>query len=340
MTHVAWAAVGLVLFVLGVASGIPALVVSGVSVDAVAGTVAAGAGLVVLVVAVFTMLRGRRARVKLLIVPFALVVAQWLLVPAVNAGLVTHAPHEVALAPAGVRSVTFAASDGVRIAAWLAPSGRDAVVLLHGSHGSRADVVAHLRFLHQAGFTVLALDSRGHGASGGRTNALGWDAERDLEGAVDYLHRSGYRHVAALGLSMGAEIALRAASDGVPLSAVVADGAGASTLGDDRLLTHGPLAPVERSVMWLTMRGVEMVSGAAEPRPLSDVVAGIRAPVLLIASNRAGELTIDGVYRDRIGSRAKLWHVSDAGHTRALAAHPAAYADRVDAFLHAGFSVR
>ena len=141
------------------------------------------------------------------------------------------------------------------------------------------------------------------------------------------------RHrIAALGLSMGAEEALRAAATGVPLSAVVADGAGASTLTDDQLVPHG-LGPVFKSVTWLTMRGTELVSGETEPPGLSRIVGRARVPVLLIASNPSGERTIDQIYRDRIGRNASLWYLPDTGHTAGLSSHPAQYAARVDAFL-------
>ena len=55
--------------------------------------------------------------------------------------------------------------------------------------------------------------------------------------------------------------------------------------------------------------------------------------MLLIASRRSGERRIDEVYRGRIGARASVWYVPDAGHTEALAAHPSAYAARIRAFF-------
>src|SRR5581483_9679522 len=98
--------------------------------------------------------------------------------------------------------------DGVRLSGWYVP-GRTggAVVLLHGSHGTRADTTAQLRLLHRAGFAVLAFDARGHGESGGATNALGWRGDRDVAGAVRFLRgRRGIdpARIGALGLSMGA----------------------------------------------------------------------------------------------------------------------------------------
>jgi pimeloyl-ACP methyl ester carboxylesterase len=129
---------------------------------------------------------------------------------------------------------------------------------------------------------------------------------------------------------MGAEEALRAATAGVPLRAVVADGAGASTTGDASIASGGA---VDTSVSWMTMRAVEILSGDREPAPLRDALPRIRVPVLLIASNAHGEIQTDRAYAAAIAPRATLWEVPDAGHTKALATHPRTYAARVTAFL-------
>jgi hypothetical protein len=83
------------------------------------------------------------------------------------------------------------------------------------------------------------------------------------------------------------------------------------------------------------MRLVEAISGDHEPAPLVDVVHRIRVPVLLIASNRAGERTIDDAFRRRIGPRAQLWYVGDARHTQALERHARLYEARIGALLDA-----
>jgi pimeloyl-ACP methyl ester carboxylesterase len=189
--------------------------------------------------------------------------------------------------------------------------------------------------LAAAGYGVLAYDARGHGQSAGQTNALGWRGAQDVAGAVSFLARQPAvdpRRIAALGLSMGGEEALRAVATGIPLNAVIADGAGASTLADHQLVRHA-LAPVFSSVTWLTMRGTELASGEPEPAPLKDIVGGIHVPVLLIASNESGEHAIDRAYRARIGPNASLWYLPDAGHTNGLRTHPAAYAAHVQTFL-------
>ena len=160
--------------------------------------------------------------------------------------------------------MTFPARDGVRLSGWFVPGHNgSSVILLHGSHGTRVDTLSYLRMLDSAGYAVLAYDARGHRASGGQTNALGWRGADDIAGAVAFLARQpgvDAHKIAALGLSMGAEDALRAAANGIQLRAVIADGAGASTLGDSELVAHG-LEPVFVSVTWLTMRAIELESG-------------------------------------------------------------------------------
>ena len=331
--------VGIACAAIGFAVHLPHAVLRGPTVTDVAGVLLGLAGIALIAFVSRLALRGRRRRTKLLAIPVALIAAQWIVLPIVGASLAVNAPDpQVPVASAlhlpAARDVVFFARDGVRLAGWYVPGHNGAaVILLHGSHGSRADTVDHLRMLAHAGYGVLAYDARGHGRSGGQTNALGWQGADDIAGAVAFLRHQpsvDARRIAALGLSMGAEEALRAAGDGVPLRAIVADGAGASTAGDERLVSSGAIA---RSVSWMTMRATELLSGESEPAPLEAVVRAIRVPVLLVASRRHGERTIDEAYRARIGERAQLWYVADADHTKALRTHPDAYAARVLGFL-------
>lgn len=334
--------VGLGATVAGLATSVPHAGLTGAGDSDFTGILATVAGLVLVGVALREALHGRPLWAKLVFgTVTVLVIAQWVVAPAVNVGLITHAPRPAVpsaatLGYADARDVSFRAGDGVRLAGWFVP-GRNgaAVILLHGSHDSRSDTRAHLRMLHAAGYAVLAFDARGHGQSQGETNALGWDGARDVAGAVSFLQRqSGVdpRRIAALGLSMGAEEALRAAATGVPLRALVADGAGASTLADSQLLPHNA-GPVFTSETWLTMRGAELLTGESEPTGLGRIVSRIHVPVLLIASAASGERAIDQIYRNRIGGNASLWYLPRTAHTAGLSTDPAHYAARVDAFL-------
>ena len=341
--------VGLGATVVGLATSVPHAVLTGLAAADLTGILATVAGIVLVVLAFWIALHGRRLVVKLAVaIPACYVIAQWLIAPAITAGIATNAPRPViasasTLGLTGARDVTFRARDGTRLSGWYVPERNGAaVILLHGSHGTRTDTVAHLRMLAAAGYGVLAFDARGHGLSSGETNAFGWRGVDDIAGAVSFLdHQPGVdaHRIAALGLSMGAEEALRAAAGGIPLRAVVADGAGASTVGDQQIVAHG-LAPVFVSETWLMMRAIELVSGETEPPPLKTMVGHIRVPVLLIASGASDEHATDSVYRQRIGSGAALWYLPDSGHTSGLATHPQAYAARVTAFLKAALAQR
>jgi pimeloyl-ACP methyl ester carboxylesterase len=90
------------------------------------------------------------------------------------------------------------------------PGGRGtAIVMAHGFTQSwQRPMVWRLarRFNRTAG--VVTFDFRGHGRSGG-LSTLGDKEIHDLDVAVSYARQLGYRHVATVGFSMGASVALR-----------------------------------------------------------------------------------------------------------------------------------
>ena len=333
------AVAGLVAFAWGTATGFGHLIFNGPAPADLPGVALMVAGAASTALGLRAAFQVTRRRTKALVgLPLAVVLLQFWLLPVVLTGTIaTNAPHDSGprastLGIAGAQNVRFRASDGVRLAGWLVPgTRRTAVIVLHGSHGTRASTTRWIRLLHGAGFPVLAYDARGHGASGGHENAYGWYGDRDIAGAAAFLRGRGIQRVAALGVSMGAEEALRAAANGVALAAVIADGAGGSTGGDMRIEQGG--GAIFDAVTWVGMRAVELFSGDNEPPSLAGMVHRIHAPVLLIASSRRYERRIDSEFARRIGPAAQLWYVPDAGHTQAFTMHPAAYRDRVLGFL-------
>ena len=97
-----------------------------------------------------------------------------------RAGLPVRSPVEAAPADFGLAFETVSVPAGtVSLAGWWIPaegsgkgSGkggkgagepRPAVVILHGWESNRGRSLAHVRYLHAAGFHCLAIDARGHG---------------------------------------------------------------------------------------------------------------------------------------------------------------------------------
>src|SRR5690348_14881895 len=159
----------------------------------------------------------------------------WGLIPSVRAfTLVANTSQRTvsaaSLAGIPVQQVHFAASDGTRLAGWLAIASQSAptIILVHGFKGSRVQMLPWARFLYAAGYNVLLYDSRGCGESEGWNITLGAREPDDVIGAVQYLRARPdlkLKRFAALGISLGAGIVLSAAAREPDLAAVVADSA-------------------------------------------------------------------------------------------------------------------
>jgi alpha-beta hydrolase superfamily lysophospholipase len=125
------------------------------------------------------------------------------------------------------RPVTFASSDGTTLAAQIyEASSRPSpgVVLVHMLARSKADWDEVAQQLESAGITALAIDLRGHGASGGSAATL-LDMARDVRAAVQWLSaRASVRPdaIGVAGASLGANLVLLAALDQPLVRAVAA----------------------------------------------------------------------------------------------------------------------
>src|SRR5580704_8623680 len=119
------------------------------------------------------------------------------------------------------------ASDGVTLKGWKVrapePNG-DWIVVLHGVSDNRTGNLGHAEFLLTNGYSVVMMDSRAHGQSGGAMATYGWKERDDTRQIVDALCANGsVHHLYALGVSMGAAIALQSAAVEPRFDAVVAE---------------------------------------------------------------------------------------------------------------------
>jgi predicted alpha/beta hydrolase len=283
-------------------------------------------------------LRRRRAwSYRLLSTLAVLPVALYVVVPALQTVNYIGKPREpISDAALGVphESVTFPASDGVRLAGWFVPGTKDAaMVVVHGGGGDREGAVRHGRMLAAQGYAVLLYDSRGRGESRGDHNAFGWLWDRDVRGAVDYLERRGFTRIGALGLSTGAEAVVTAAASDDRIRAVVADGIQGRQLADAKHLP-GLQSLVLKPALAFGALGVRLASGEPLPAPLIGLVHRVAAtrPLLLVAGP-SFEVEWNRAYAK--GTSAELWELPDTPHTRALAERPGEYGRRVASLLAA-----
>jgi pimeloyl-ACP methyl ester carboxylesterase len=251
---------------------------------------------------------------------------------------VTHAPRwAIQESSLGIphEEVTVETADGRDLAAWWVPSRNGAAVLVdHGSGGSRERVVRHIEMLARHGYGVLALDLPGNGESEGHPNGLGDNAQPAVAAALNWLERrDGVQpdRLAGYGLSLGAEVLIEAAAHDERLRAIVADGA---TRPDDGEEVLDP-GPVQRAIAGLMMQGIRGVSGMRTSTSLNPLIERIAPrPVLLVAAGGfEQEIPANRIYREHGGPSTQLYELPDAAHTGGLRKHPAEYERRTIGFL-------
>jgi alpha-beta hydrolase superfamily lysophospholipase len=240
---------------------------------------------------------------------------------------------------------TVRASDGVELRGWKAvpPAANDDWVLLfHGVSDNRTGDLGHAEFLLRHGHSVVMMDSRAHGKSGGDMATYGWKERFDTVAITDALYASEkVRHLYAHGVSMGAAIALQSAAVEPRIVAVSAEDPFASlreVTYDYAGLDVSPFIgkTLFRPASIFAMRAVAN-TGGFDPDEVSPEKAVARRPfpVLLICGTNDHRIPCrhaEAIYNAATGPK-ELWIVQGAGHASALGQAPAEYESRVVSFF-------
>jgi len=239
--------------------------------------------------------------------------------------------------PAEFTEVTLTTRDDVHLAAWYAePSNGGVIILLHGAGSGRQNVRDHATMLHHHGFGVLALNLRGHGDSDGQTNRLGWNGTLDVGAAVDFLTaRDEVERIGGLGLSMGGEVLLGAASEYPMIQAIVAEGATYRSVSEyislpsnrpfHRNMTHHIFSFMVRTVSGDTPPGTTIMD--------SLVATTDTAFLFIAAGNEDEEIVYNELFQTAVHDRGELWTIPNIGHIQGLARERAEYEQRIIAFF-------
>jgi dipeptidyl aminopeptidase/acylaminoacyl peptidase len=279
----------------------------------------------------------------------AVVVLGWALTPAARgvellANSANRAAASASAAGIPVKDIQFRATDGVKLAGWLAIASPKSptIILVHGFKSTRVSMLPWARFLYQTGYNVLLYDSRGCGASAGWGIGLGATEPDDVIGAVRYLQ--GYsgltnKRFGALGVSLGAGDVILAAARESALLAVVADSPWADERPQLDRMGAVKLGPLPIPVLPYEPALVDSLTGAK----LEDVsparAAAQIAPraLFIITSADDANTTTSPADQARIYAAAvqpKLqWIAPHGGHAGALYADPSEYEQRVISFF-------
>lgn len=235
-----------------------------------------------------------------------------------------------------VRKQRFPSADGrINLTAWLISTRQEtdkdrAIVLLHGlgDHGWNSTNRELTRAYVNAGFTVLAMDLRGHGESGGQWLGLGWHDRGDVRAAVDLLLAQGFApgRIGIHGTSYGAATALLAAAAIPEIGAVVADSAFADMRDvmdaeiTDRTGLPAPIARLLRpGIAWTARLVFDLNFGEIPPLLAVDDIAP--RPIFFIhgtADTRIPVTHSQALFDADLNPANELWLLPGMGHTEGV----------------------
>lgn len=219
----------------------------------------------------------------------ALVVGGFLALTLLSFWLAVRPPRvAIPLTPADVKltvdAVTVPAADGVTLSAWVAARpGAPAVIFLHGYPAEKSDLLPLAAALAPR-FTVMLVDLRYFGGSGGAVTTLGLRERDDLRRAIDVLAARGVESIGVFGFSLGGAVAIGAAADEPRIRAIAVY----SPFADLRALGHELYAwmgPVRYPFVGLMRVWSRLFLGADITAASPEAAARrLTIPVYLIAS--------------------------------------------------------
>ncbi len=215
------------------------------------------------------------------------------------------------------QDVWLETSDRVKLHAWWipCPGSRLATLFLHGNAGNITHRAAHAREILGAGSSLLLVDYRGYGKSGGRPTEAG--LYKDADAGYAYLIGRGCKpgqiviHGESLGSAVAVNLASRRDSAGVVLEAPFTS---ARDVAAKLLPLIGPL------LVWSYDSRVR--------------IHRVRAPLLIIHGDRDGliPLQMGRALFDAAASPKSFWTVPGAGHNDIVETASTAYRERLRAF--------
>ncbi|MEM1878900.1 MAG: alpha/beta fold hydrolase [Desulfurococcaceae archaeon] len=238
----------------------------------------------------------------------------------------------------------YKTSDGVVLRGWLVRgSSEKIVVLLHGYTSSKWDegyIKPALEVLTKANYSVLALDLRAHGESGGDYTTLGLKESDDIVEVVNELRRRGFSRIALYGYSMGASTSLMASTK-VQVNAVVLDSPYVDIRTSSKRWARrvkGPLGPVLRVSTPLIDKLVSRrIRVNPEDLVMTKYASRVKAPVFLIAPEKDDLISLSeykALHAELLksGNPIDAWYVN-TGHVEAWQCCREEYAEKLLTFL-------
>ncbi len=264
-----------------------------------------------------------------------------------------HTPGRFKLDPEEIW-ISLPSSRVGRLSAWLCPGDpRRVVILGHGMWREKTTLLAHARFLHRAGFTVLLFDFRNHGDSFHDRSLTGFHRRffEDVVAVVAHVRNMpeyARCRLVLYGISLASFAMLQAmCRPDTTVDAAVFDGGPAidPAVVPGRLVRAGlltlprgvqeePARSATTAVYGLFSRATLGTSVRAWPPP-PDLHGVATTPMLLISGN--ADRVVPPAETQQLAQlypQARTLYVPDAGHLQTMAMDRERYTTTVVDFLH------
>ncbi len=235
-----------------------------------------------------------------------------------------------------VRELTFKSRDGLTLFGRFVPARNHATILLiHPLGSSNNNMLIYAEFLVNAGYGVFMIDLRAHGSSDGDTSTYGLREADDVAGAVDYLLTRldvNGQKIGALGISLGAQAALRGALKSDCLRALVLEGLGPVTLSDHGGRPKSLQRWINYPFNWIYYHVYEFMIGGKDTSVIEAIGQVAPRSILLIASGEK-DIYFNRLFFQAAKEPKELWELPDAEHGAAILKESQTYMRRVIEFF-------
>lgn len=233
--------------------------------------------------------------------------------------------------------VYFPSRDGLLLGGYWIPAARARanVVILPGQGGSLDPDLRYAPALVNRRYNVLLFDLRGHGRSQGSQVTWGCREHLDALGAIDFIRQRNDLPIGAMGFSMGAAVAIRAAAESPDIAALICDGCYADIRGairgwaTQRGLNNRAVDLFIQLVLKIT--AWRLGCSLDEAAPVRWVGQVAPRPIFFIHAEQDPYVPLGEFQRlwDAAGEPKERWIVPGISHREADKIYPAAYRQRM-----------
>jgi fermentation-respiration switch protein FrsA (DUF1100 family) len=207
---------------------------------------------------------------------------------------------------------------------------------MHGVRANRAAMLGRMRFLHEAGYAVLAFDFQAHGESTGQRITFGQLEALDAAAAIRWAkQRLPGRKVGVIGASMGGA-AMLLGPEPLPIDALILEAVYPDIESATRNRLEAYLGPLGRWGVSPLIAAVKWTIGGdpAALRPI-DRIAAAGCPILILGGTQDERTSIAETRAlfARAAEPKALWEIEGASHVDLAGFGGDAYRDRVLEFF-------